>query len=352
MCSPTSDGSAAAILASERFVEKHGLSDQAVEITGQAMVTDVPGTFESRSAISSSAAGMSKLAAQKVYDQAGIGPDDVDVIELHDCFATNELLTYEALQLCGEGEGGKLIDNDDTTYGGRWVVNPSGGLISKGHPLGATGLAQCSELTWQLRGKADKRQVEELPTNRRRPPAQHRSRRRRRRDRLPASKPLTLPGFEARSARTSTNERGTMGTIEKSATFPVSPEKLWAVVGEPDRFGDWLNMHQKWKSEVPAELKKGDVIVEVVSVMNMPNTISWTVEEYEPGKTVTLAGTGMAGVKISMTAAVSGDESSSTLDLTTSFEGQMLVGAIGAAVEKAGLADLDASLAKLTALLS
>lgn len=143
-----------------------------------------------------------------------------------------------------------------------------------------------------------------------------------------------------------------MGTIEKSATFPVSPEKLWAVVGEPDRFGDWLNMHQKWKSEVPAELKKGDVIVEVVSVMNMPNTISWTVEEYEPGKTVTLAGTGMAGVKISMTAAVSGDESSSTLDLTTSFEGQMLVGAIGAAVEKAGLADLDASLAKLTALLS
>ena len=79
---------------------------------------------------------------------------------VHDCFATNELLTYEALGLCAEGEGGKLIDNGDTTYGGRWVVNPSGGLISKGHPLGATGLAQCSELTWQLRGTADKRQVE------------------------------------------------------------------------------------------------------------------------------------------------------------------------------------------------
>jgi uncharacterized protein YndB with AHSA1/START domain len=142
-----------------------------------------------------------------------------------------------------------------------------------------------------------------------------------------------------------------VGQIQKSATFGVSPEKLWAVVGDPNRFGDWLNMHQKWKGEVPAELKKGDTIVEVVSVMNMPNTISWTVEEYDPGKTVTLSGTGMAGVKISMTAAVSGDETSSTLDLKTSFEGQMLVGAIGAAVEKAGLADLDASLAKLDALI-
>jgi acetyl-CoA acetyltransferase len=103
---------------------------------------------------------MTKVAAHQVYEQAGIGPDDVDVIELHDCFSTNELLTYEALGLCADGEGGKLIDNDDTTYGGRWVVNPSGGLISKGHPLGATGLAQCAELTWQLRGAADARQVE------------------------------------------------------------------------------------------------------------------------------------------------------------------------------------------------
>lgn len=143
-----------------------------------------------------------------------------------------------------------------------------------------------------------------------------------------------------------------MGSIEKSATFPVSPEKLWAVVGDPNRFGDWLNMHQKWKGDVPAELKRGDTIVEVVSVMNMPNTISWTVEEYDAGRLVKLSGTGMAGVRISMTAAVSGDAESSTLDLITTFEGQMLVGAIGAAVERAGLADLDASLAKLTALLS
>lgn len=158
-CSPTSDGSGAVILASEKFVDEHGLAEQAVEIVGQSMVTDVPGTLESQSAITLVGAEMSKRAAQNVYDQAAIGPDDIDVIELHDCFSTNELLTYEALQLCGEGEGGKLVDNDDTTYGGRWVINPSGGLISKGHPLGATGLAQCAELTWQLRGSAAARQV-------------------------------------------------------------------------------------------------------------------------------------------------------------------------------------------------
>jgi acetyl-CoA acyltransferase len=157
-CSPTSDGSGAAILASERFVDDHGLGDKAVEIVGQAMVTDMGDTFDG------TAAGlvgkhMSRAAAHKVYAQADITADDVDVIELHDCFSANELLTYEALGLCGEGEGGKLVDADDTTYGGRWVVNPSGGLISKGHPLGATGLAQCAELTWQLRGTADKRQV-------------------------------------------------------------------------------------------------------------------------------------------------------------------------------------------------
>jgi acetyl-CoA acetyltransferase len=158
-CSPTSDGSGAAVLASERFVESHGLADRAVEIIGQTMVTDLENTFDG------SAAGlvgkyMTRAAADNVWQQTALGPDDVDVIELHDCFSTNELLTYEALGLCAEGEGGKLVDNGDTTYGGRWVVNPSGGLISKGHPLGATGLAQCAELTWQLRGTAGKRQVE------------------------------------------------------------------------------------------------------------------------------------------------------------------------------------------------
>jgi acetyl-CoA acyltransferase len=158
-CSPTSDGAGAAILASERFVEAHGLAGQAVEIVGQAMVTDMADTFDG------TAAGlvgkhMTRVAAEKVYAQAAIAADDVDVIELHDCFSANELLTYEALGLCAEGEGGKLVDSDDTTYGGRWVVNPSGGLVSKGHPLGATGLAQCAELTWQLRGAAGKRQVD------------------------------------------------------------------------------------------------------------------------------------------------------------------------------------------------
>ena len=135
------------------------MSAQAVEIVGQAMVTDLESTFADKSAITIVGADMSRHAARSVYDQAQLGPDDIDVIELHDCFSVNELLTYEALGLCGEGEGGKLIDAGDTTYGGRWVVNPSGGLISKGHPLGATGLAQASELTWQLRGTADRRQV-------------------------------------------------------------------------------------------------------------------------------------------------------------------------------------------------
>lgn len=159
-CSPTSDGSAAAVLASEEFVERHGLADRAVEIVGQAMVTDLASSFDSHLARNIVGADMSAHAAQAVYEQAGIGPDDIDVIELHDCFSANELLTYEAIGLAPEGEGHHLVDSGDTTYGGKWVVNPSGGLISKGHPLGATGLAQCAELTWQLRGDADARQVD------------------------------------------------------------------------------------------------------------------------------------------------------------------------------------------------
>jgi acetyl-CoA acyltransferase len=159
-CCPTSDGSGAAVLASERFVDEHGLRDRAVEIVGQAMTTDGPATFETASCINLAGADMSRRAAQQVYEQSGLGPEDVDVVELHDCFSANELITYEALGLCAEGAGGQLIANGAVTYGGQWVVNPSGGLISKGHPLGATGLAQCAELTWQLRGEADARQVE------------------------------------------------------------------------------------------------------------------------------------------------------------------------------------------------
>ncbi|WP_202965551.1 lipid-transfer protein [Amycolatopsis japonica] len=158
-CSPTSDGSGAAILASESFVDSHGLDGQAVEIVGQAMTTDFASTFDG-TAKNIIGYDMNVQAARQVYDQAGLGAEDFQVIELHDCFSANELLLYEALGLCAEGEAGKLVDSGDTTYGGKWVVNPSGGLISKGHPLGATGLAQCAELTWQLRGTAGKRQVD------------------------------------------------------------------------------------------------------------------------------------------------------------------------------------------------
>jgi acetyl-CoA acyltransferase len=159
-CSPTSDGSGAAVIASERFVDEHDLWERAIEIAGQAMVTDMSSTFNERSSIKIVGFDMSKEAARQAYEQAEVGPDDVDVIELHDCFSANELITYEALGLAEEGEGHKLVESEDTTYGGRWVVNPSGGLISKGHPLGATGLAQCTELTWQLRGDSEKRQVD------------------------------------------------------------------------------------------------------------------------------------------------------------------------------------------------
>jgi acetyl-CoA acetyltransferase len=158
-CCPTSDGSGAAVLANERFVREHGLEDKAVEILGMQMTTDTPETFETKSDRYLVGYGMSQAAARSVYEQSGYGPEDVDVIELHDCFSANELITYEALGLCAEGKGGELALEEGTTFGGDWVVNPSGGLISKGHPLGATGLAQCAELNWQLRGEADERQV-------------------------------------------------------------------------------------------------------------------------------------------------------------------------------------------------
>jgi len=160
-CSPTSDGSGAAIIAGEDFVDRHGLAGQAVEIVGQAMTTDFESSFSTRTAKDVIGYDMNVKASQAVYEQAELGPEDFQVIELHDCFSANELLLYEALGLCEEGGAADLIDAGDNTYGGKWVINPSGGLISKGHPLGATGLAQCAELTWQLRGDADGRQVED-----------------------------------------------------------------------------------------------------------------------------------------------------------------------------------------------
>lgn len=157
-CCPTSDGAAAAVVVSETFL-KHVPHPAPVEILSMAMTTDRDEDF-ARGRIGMVGIGMTERAARRVYEDAGVGPEDVQVIELHDCFSTNELISYEGLGLCAEGEGEKLVEDDACTYGGRWVVNPSGGLISKGHPLGATGLGQCAEITWQLRGDAEARQVE------------------------------------------------------------------------------------------------------------------------------------------------------------------------------------------------
>jgi len=157
-CCPPTCGAGAAILCSDEFAKKHGISNP-VYIAAQAMTTDFASSFED-SMIKMVGYDMTVDAARQVYEAAGIGPEDVDVIELHDCFTANELITYEGLGLCPEGEAEKFIWDGDNTYGGKYVTNPSGGLLSKGHPLGATGLAQCTELVWQLRGQADKRQVE------------------------------------------------------------------------------------------------------------------------------------------------------------------------------------------------
>ena len=159
MACPPTCGAAAAVLTSETFARKHGLRTD-VRITAQAMVTDFPSTFESDDMMRVVGFDMARAAATRVYDQAGVGPDEVDVIELHDCFAQNELITYEALGLCADGGAEAFVENGDNTYGGKVVTNPSGGLLSKGHPLGATGLAQCYELTRQLRGSAEATQVE------------------------------------------------------------------------------------------------------------------------------------------------------------------------------------------------
>lgn len=158
-CCPPTCGAAAAIVCSADFAKKHKL-DMRVVIAAQAMTTDTPSTFETGDMRKVVGYDMSAAAAKQVYEAAGIGPEDIDVVELHDCFTANELITYEALGLTPEGTAEKFILDGDNTYGGRIVTNPSGGLLSKGHPLGATGLAQCAELVWQLRGQADQRQVE------------------------------------------------------------------------------------------------------------------------------------------------------------------------------------------------
>jgi acetyl-CoA acetyltransferase len=159
-CPPTC-GAAAAVLVSSAFAARHNLA-ATVEIVAQALTTDVAGTFEDRGMMSVVGYDMTQEAARQVYEAAGIGPDDIQAVELHDCFTPNELISYEALGLTPVGTAEQYIRDGQNTYGGRHVTNPSGGLLSKGHPLGATGLAQCFELTHQLRGTADRRQVEDI----------------------------------------------------------------------------------------------------------------------------------------------------------------------------------------------
>jgi acetyl-CoA acetyltransferase len=159
MACPPTCGAAAALLVSEDYARRRGF-DATVRILAQAMTTDTASTFEGRSMMSLVGADMAGAAADAVYAQASVGPEDIDVCELHDCFAQNELISYEALGFCAPGEAARFVAAGDNTYGGRVVTNPSGGLLSKGHPLGATGLAQCYELTQQLRGRAEARQVE------------------------------------------------------------------------------------------------------------------------------------------------------------------------------------------------
>jgi sterol carrier protein 2 len=159
-CCPPTCGAAAAVLVSEQYARAHGLRT-GVSITAQAMTTDTPASFDG-DLMRLVGYDMTAAAARQVYETAGADPRDVRVVELHDCFTTNEVISYEALGLTGEGTAEKFIADGDNTYGGRVVTNPSGGLLSKGHPLGATGLAQCAELVWQLRGEAGPRQVDDV----------------------------------------------------------------------------------------------------------------------------------------------------------------------------------------------
>jgi acetyl-CoA acetyltransferase len=157
-CCPPTCGAAAAVLCSADFARRQGL-DAPVRIAAQAMSTDGNSSFDEHDLRKLVGYDMARRAAREVYEAAGVPPEDIPVVELHDCFTANELISYEALGLCREGEAEAFVLDGQNTHGGRVVVNPSGGLLSKGHPLGATGLAQCAELVWQLRGQAGQRQV-------------------------------------------------------------------------------------------------------------------------------------------------------------------------------------------------
>ena len=156
MCSPNVDGAAAVVVVSEKKARELGLG-RAVRIRGSVLASE---PFEPRSPEMFDPNSVTRLAAAKAYEMAGLGPDDLDLVELHDCFATAEILHYENLGLCADGEAGRLIDSGETGLGGRLPVNVSGGLLAKGHPIGATGVANMVELVYHLRGEAGARQVE------------------------------------------------------------------------------------------------------------------------------------------------------------------------------------------------
>jgi sterol carrier protein 2 len=159
-CCPTSDGGAAAVLVSQSFLDaRPHLKEQAVLIAGQVLATDTESVF-SRSAIDLMGYGMNEYAAKIALDEAGVSVKDIKVAEVHDCFSANEMIVIDALGFSEKGKAHEMVRNGDITYGGKMVINPSGGLISKGHPLGASGIAQCAELVWHLRGWANNRLVE------------------------------------------------------------------------------------------------------------------------------------------------------------------------------------------------
>ena len=157
MCSVNVDGSAAAVIASESKAKELGLMGRAVKVRASVMTSD---RWQERDLVMPDVNTCTREAAAKAYEMAGLGPDDIDLVELHDCFATAEILHYENLGLCGEGEAGRMIDEGEVALGGRIPVNVSGGLLSKGHPLGATGIANIYEVSTHLRGEAGERQVE------------------------------------------------------------------------------------------------------------------------------------------------------------------------------------------------
>ena len=157
MCSVNVDGSAAAVLCSESKAKELGLMDRAVKVKASVMASD---PWQERDLVMPDVNSCTRRAAKEAYEMAGVGPEEIDLIELHDCFATAEILHYENLGICKDGEAGKLIDDGDVALGGKIPVNVSGGLLSKGHPLGATGIANIYEVSTHLRGEAGSRQVE------------------------------------------------------------------------------------------------------------------------------------------------------------------------------------------------